>query len=66
VSKSNDAGVSVSVMFSLGTGTSFFAAIAFYFIFKEKLMLQHILGMVLLGASVIVIGFSKGSFLAHE
>lgn len=37
VSSSNKAGVSVSVVFSLGTGTSFLAAIAFYFIYKEKL-----------------------------
>ena len=56
---SNLARVSVSVMFSLACCTTFTSAISFYFFYKEKLMLKHIMAMVLLCISVIILGISK-------
>ena len=54
-----EAGVSPAVMLSLVAMTSFMGAVAFYFLFKEKLRINHMVGMVLIMLSVVVIAVGK-------
>ena len=53
------AGLSISVVFSLTSVAGFITALLFYFIYKERLLLQHIIGMNMLMLCVITVGFSK-------
>ena len=53
------AGVSVSVIVSMISVTTFFIAIVFYFLYGEKLTVKHILGMVSIICCVAFITISK-------
>jgi drug/metabolite transporter (DMT)-like permease len=53
------AAVSPSVIMSFLSMTSFFVAVAFYFLFKEKLTIKHVIGMALIIASIVIIAVAK-------
>ncbi|CDW75156.1 UNKNOWN [Stylonychia lemnae] len=51
--------MSVGAMYSIVTLASFFIAFTFYILYKEKLLVRHIVGMVLMIFGVISIAVSK-------
>ena len=51
--------VSPAVMLSFNTLTSFMTALTFWILYKEKLGLNHLVGMGLIMSSVIIIGIGK-------
>ena len=53
------AGISPAVMLSLTIFSSFTSAIAFYFIYSEKLNVRHWIGMISIMISVLIIGLAK-------
>ena len=56
-----EAGVSPAVMLSITAMSSFFVAVAFYFIYHEKLLMRHMIGMSLIISSVIITAVSKST-----
>lgn len=52
------AGISVSVCISLISMTPFMTAIAFFFLYKEKLTIRHVIGMIFMISCVLVISFA--------
>lgn len=52
------AGVSSSFMTSLFSATSVFCSVLFYFVFDEKLLPKHLLGILLMMVSVVLIANS--------
>lgn len=48
-------------MFSIVTISVFMTAILFYFKYNEKLMLQHIIGMLLIVVCVVILSISKSN-----
>jgi drug/metabolite transporter (DMT)-like permease len=58
---SREAGISPAVVLSLSILSSFTTALAFYFIYNEKLNSGHWIGMLCIMISVAVIALSKSS-----
>ena len=52
-------GMSPAVVQSFTTLSSFMTAVCFYFSYKEKLTLQHILGMIMIVGSVLIVAVAK-------
>lgn len=59
IDRSNQAGISVSVIFSIGSLSSFFGALLSYIVFKEKLNMRHFIGMTMIVTAAILLGISK-------
>lgn len=53
------ADLSVGAMYSVVTLASFFIALSFYFLYNERLLTRHIIGMVLMICGVTAIALSK-------
>ena len=60
------AGVSISVIASIISYSSLLAALIFYFVFKETLNKQHLIGMIILIACVMCIAMGKASAGSSE
>ena len=57
-------GMVPAVAQSFTTFSSFTTAITFYFLYKERLTLQHMIGMIMIISSVIIVGIAKS--IAHS
>ena len=57
--KSIEAGISVAVISSIISYSTFLSALLFYFLYKERLSFHHIIGMLLMILCVVFISFSK-------
>lgn len=53
------ANTSPSVVLSFQSFGTFMTALLFYFVFKEKLSLKHLIGMSVIMIGVLIIGYSK-------
>lgn len=53
------AGINTAIINSLISGTAFFTAVLFYFLFNEKLSKQHFIGIFMLMIAVILVSFSQ-------
>jgi drug/metabolite transporter (DMT)-like permease len=58
----NQIGVSPAVIQSFTSMTTFMTALLFWFLYQEKLMHQHLLGMVLIVTSVVIVAVGKSAF----
>lgn len=56
---SKEVGFSPAVINSFNSLSAFTTAVLFYFLYKERLLFQHILGMVLIVASILIVAAGK-------
>lgn len=64
---SKKVGISPAVIQSFTTLSSFTTALAFYLLYGEKLKMQHIAGMLMIMASVMIVAVSKSmQTMVHE
>lgn len=54
-----EAGISPAVVQSFNSFSSFMTAVVFYYLYQEKLTKQHLVGMLLIIASVFIVAISK-------
>ena len=53
------ANISPAVIFSMSALSSFIVALVFYFLYKERLSVNHIIGMLVILVSVVLVPVTK-------
>ena len=56
---SREVGFNPAVIQSFASFSSFTTAVAFYFLYKERLLKQHLLGMLMIISSILIVAITK-------